>query len=206
MKNKRRVIGNILLITGLLFLLGAGGLFFYNMVESNLQSEDSLLLTSKVKSFVSEAEATDPSENNGNLGYLMPDEQIELVPEIVDGSLFDGVLTMPSIDLEMAVYDTWNETYLRKSVCRYYGSPYTNDFVIAGHNYRSGFGKLKQLKVGDMIYFMDMKGNVIAYEVKLTEVIDGTDISGMLSGGWDLSLYTCTYGGEARYTVRCSRV
>ena len=38
-----------------------------------------------------------------------------------------------------------------------------------------------------------------------TEVIDGTDIDGMISGGWDLSLYTCTYGGEARFTVRCDR-
>ena len=41
MSNKRRIIGNILLVTGLLLLLGAGGLYFYNMIESNRQAEDS---------------------------------------------------------------------------------------------------------------------------------------------------------------------
>ena len=34
----------------------------------------------------------------------------------------------------------------------------------------------------------------------------GTDVDGMLSGGWDLSLYTCTYGGRARLTVRCDEI
>ena len=55
------------------------------------------------------------------------------------------------------------------------------------------------------MFFTDMNGVVTRYVVAQTEVLDGTDISGMLSGGWDLSLYTCTYGGSARFTVRCSQ-
>ena len=200
MKNKRRLIGNILLVTGLLLLLGAGGLYLFNMIESNRQAEDSLEVVSKVKAEVSSAETGEGDED-----HPVYTEPSELVPVVIEGSPFDGYLTIPAIDLEMAVYDTWNDSYLRKSVCRYYGSPYTDDYVIAGHNYRSGFGKLKTLKPGDEVYFTDMNGVVTRYEVKLTEVLDGTDISGMLSGGWDLSLYTCTYGGEARFTVRCGK-
>ena len=26
----------------------------------------------------------------------------------------------------------------------------------------------------------------------------------MTSGDWDLTLFTCTYGGQERYTVRCT--
>ena len=49
-----------------------------------------------------------------------------------------------------------------------------------------------------------MNGIVTHYTVEEVEILDGTDISGMLSGSWALSLYTCTYGGSARLTVRCS--
>ncbi len=201
MSNKRRIIGNILLVTGLLLLLGAGGLYFYNMIESNRQAEDSLEIVSRVKTEISAA-VTDPS-NDQKSSVAEPSE---LVPADVGGSLYDGYLAIPKIDLEMAVFHTWNDSYLRKSACRYYGSPYTNDYIIAGHNYRSGFRKLRDLVPGDEVYFTDMGGHVTKYEVKLTEVIDGTDVDGMISGGWDLSLYTCTYGGEARFTVRCGKV
>ena len=55
MSNKRRIIGNVLLVTGLLLLLGAGGLYFYNMIESNRQAEDSLEIVSRVKTEISAA-------------------------------------------------------------------------------------------------------------------------------------------------------
>jgi len=198
MKNKRRIISNILLITGLLLLLGAGGLFFYNLNESNEYEEAAVELATRIKTEVSLLREKSPEE-------MTPVLQSEMVTMPVDGSIYDGYLTIPKINLEMAVYDTWNDQYLRKSVCRYYGSPATDDLIIAGHNYGTGFRKLRDLNPGDEVFFTDMGGNTIKYEVRLTEVIDGTDIDGMISGGWDLSLYTCTYGGEARFTVRCER-
>ena len=33
-----------------------------------------------------------------------------------------------------------------------------------------------------------------------------SDIDGMVNSGYDLSLFTCNYGGKARVTVRCDRV
>jgi sortase A len=196
MKDKRRIVSNILLITGLLLLLGAGGLYFYNLSESNDYEQEAVKLITRVKSEIPLVE---------NREKDTPIIQSTLETKLIEGDNYDGYLTIPAINLEMAVYDTWNDSYLRKSICRYYGSPYTHDLIIAGHNYKTGFGKLRELKPGDEVFFTDMGGNTIKYEVKQTEVIDGTDINGMMSGGWDLSLYTCTYGGEARFTVRCSQ-
>ena len=200
MKNKRKIIGNTLLTIGIVLLIGAGVLFVYNMAESNRQASDSLEITTKLKSMIVPDESGETSVSDEKTEASTPDSQKTVE---IDGSLYDGILSIPAIDLEMAVYDAWNDTYLRKSICRYYGSTYTNDLVIAGHNYRSGFGKLKKLNPGDDVFFTGVDGTVTSYVVKQVEVLDGTDISGMLSGGWDLSLYTCTYGGQARLTVRC---
>lgn len=202
MKNKRKLAGNILIITGLILLLGAGGLFFYNMLENNSFDREAHGLTEKIKK---EMNITDDTDDVPVPAGSYEVQMTELQPVEIGDGVFDGILSIPSIDLEMSVYDTWNDEYLRSSICRYYGSPYTDDFVIAGHNYRSGFGKLKDLEPGDEVYFTDMNGVVTRYTVAQIEVLDGTDISGMLSGGWPLSLYTCTYGGSARLTVRCDR-
>lgn len=44
-----------------------------------------------------------------------------------------------------------------------------------------------------------------AYEVTEVEELQPTEIGQMLESGYDLTLYTCTYGGQSRVTVRCSR-
>ena len=198
---KRKLISTIVILLGIALLLCAGGLFLYNMNESNTQAREAGDIVTRVKEQVANnIEEADPSSQ-----APAPLEERELVPVLVEGSEYDGYLTIPSIDLEMAVYDTWNDEYLHKSLCRYHGSPYTDDLIIAGHNYRSSFGKLKKMAVGDEVYFTDMQGVVIRYKVTQIEVIGGTDIARMLDGDWDLSLYTCTYGGSDRLTVRCER-
>ena len=34
------------------------------------------------------------------------------------------------------------------------------------------------------------------------ETLNPTDIEGMESGNWDLTLFTCTVGGQSRVTIR----
>ena len=52
--------------------------------------------------------------------------------------------------------------------------------------------------------FRDLDGNVWTYTVAGTEIIDGNDVERMEAGDWDLTLFTCTYGGQERFTVRCA--
>ena len=44
------------------------------------------------------------------------------------------------------------------------------------------------------------------YVVLTAETLDGYDLRGMDAGTWDLTLFTCTFSGVERTTVRCARV
>lgn len=52
-------------------------------------------------------------------------------------------------------------------------------------------------------YYMD--GTVNTYEVVLVDTLNPTEVGGVQNSGYDLVLYTCTYGGKARVTVFCNR-
>ena len=206
MKNRHKTVGNIFLIAGAIALIACGVLFALNRHEDSRAGKYSSDLTKTSKSIAIPSEEVPIKESDP-----LPVEETsvsireDLLVVDVDGYPCCGILSIPAIELEMAVLDTWNDDYLKHSVCRYYGSPYTNDLVIAGHNYRSGFGKLTELETGDEIYFTDMEGNVVAYRVADVEVLQGTAVTEMVESEWDLSLYTCTNGGSARYTVRAER-
>jgi len=204
MRNKHRTIGNILLITGSVLIGGAVILIATNMILSNNLKEETMKITGDIKTEISRRTGDDTGKTEGDSANGA--EYAELEIAVIDDCPYDGYLTIPVIDLEMAVFDTWNEDYLRKSACRYFGSPYTDDLVIAGHNYKSGFGKLKKLVPGDAVYFTDMNGKATGYVVEVIEVLDGTAVEEMITSDWDLSLYTCTYGGKSRLTVRCRKI
>lgn len=122
----------------------------------------------------------------------------------IDGYAYIGYLTVPSVELELPIMDRWTEELIKLAPCRYYGSLETHDLVIAGHNYKKGFRKLHSISKGDAVYFMDMNGIVHTYVVEEIEVLNADDVQPMVSSGWDLSLYTCTYNGKQRLTVRCN--
>ena len=100
----------------------------------------------------------------------------------------------------------WDYAKLRVAPCRYGGSTVTEDLVIAAHNYTSHFGKLKELNIGEIVKFMDMNGKILQYEVAEVNVLEPTDIEEMINGEFSLSLFTCTYGGQSRLTVRCIEI
>ena len=48
---------------------------------------------------------------------------------------------------------------------------------------------------------------IMGYELSGTETINGNDSEAMHAGDdWDLTLFTCNYTGNRRYTLRCIRV
>lgn len=100
----------------------------------------------------------------------------------------------------------WSYPQLKLSPCRYYGSVRGGDLVICAHNYQKHFGRLTELAVGDSVLFTDMDGVVTAYTVAETEVLQPTAVEEMTSGDYPLTLFSCTYGGKTRVTVRCQRV
>lgn len=116
-----------------------------------------------------------------------------------------GILEIPSIDLKLPVLSTWSYALLKKAPCRYTGSVYLDNMVIAAHNSKAHFKKLSQLEKGDIITFTDAVGNVFSYEVAGIEILQPEEVDDMTSGQWPLTLFTCTYGGASRVTVRCEK-
>lgn len=114
-----------------------------------------------------------------------------------------GLLEIPALERTLPVLETCTEWSLKTAPGCYTGSIYQKDMVIAGHNYTSHFAKLRSLKAGDAVYFTDLDGNRFVYEVADLETIEPADIEGMITGDWDLTLFTCTYGNRHRLAVRC---
>lgn len=75
--------------------------------------------------------------------------------------------------------------------------------MIAAHNYEQHFARLSLLTAGDAVEFTDVSGAVHRYTVMQVETLAPTAVDEMTGGDWDLTLFTCTYSGKARVTVRC---
>lgn len=157
-----------------------------------------------------EAAATEPEAVVNELKMEPPQEtQAEAMED--DGGAaetqtnFLGVLSIPALGRELPVHASWSEALLKTAPCCYFGSP-SEGLVIAGHNYRAHFRGLGSLKAGDSIQLTERGGKEWNYQVVQTEVLDGTDVEGMTEEGWDMTLFTCTGGGEKRVTVRCRKV
>lgn len=136
--------------------------------------------------------------------YLM-DADREMPVQTINGRDYTGVLTIPSLELELPVLSQWDYPALKVAPCRYSGSLYQDNLIICAHNYASHFGKLKNLRVGDTAIFTDMDENVVSFQLAAQETIQPEDLEAMEAGDWDLTLFTCTVGGQSRVTVRFVR-
>ena len=130
----------------------------------------------------------------------------EMPVRSIDGEEYIGMLEIPALDRTLPVMSEWSYPRLKIAPCRYAGSAYLGNLIIAAHNYRSHFRNLKKLSEGDIVRFTDMDGNVFSYEVTLLEILQPNEADEMESGDWDLTLFTCTVGGKSRVTVRCKRI
>lgn len=207
-KKKKNWIGKIFTITGLLLFAAALALSVYNLWDGYRaeQSREKLLeeYRDKNQNISDEGEQTEESDGQIPDYQLNPEmEMPEITLEDLDGAACIGVLEIPKIDLKLPVLSEWSYPLLKKAPCRYSGSAYLDNLVIAAHNYRTHFGKLKELETGDEVIFTDAAGNRFEYKVAAVEALTPQSVEDMTSGEWALSLFTCTLDGKNRVTVRC---
>ena len=192
------------MILGAVLLLAALSLFLRNRQEDAQAAASVEALLPQIHAQIAAAEA---AADTAVEDAAPPDPFDPTMTEIViDGYAYIGYLSVPSLGLELPVMSAWDETRLKIAPCRYAGSTKSDDLVIAGHNYRRHFSPLKQLVPGDAVYFFDMDGVCSAYEVVVLESLPPAAVEDMTAGAYDLTLFTCTYGGQNRFTVRCDRI
>ena len=207
MKRKK---GTPLIALGLLLIAAALSLVAYNLKESqNARQFGAEVVDLMCETLYSEPAQKDTVTIDAAEEVVLPDylrdPEMEMPVQTIDGQDYIGVLSIPALNLELPVISQWSYPGLRVAPCRYRGSAYTDNLIIAAHNYSSHFGNLKTLREGDSIFFVDVRGNAFSYEVAALETLAPTATEEMASGDWDLTLFTCTVGGQSRVTLRCVR-
>lgn len=123
----------------------------------------------------------------------------------VNGTNIIGVISVPSVGIEVPVAESWSYENLRKSACRYSGTAEDGGLIILAHNYKRHFGNLKNAKKGDEVQFLDINGNLCTYTITGIEILGKYDLERLTEADCDMTLFTCTYGGRNRVTVRCAK-
>lgn len=212
MRDKRKNrIGKIITVAGLVFLAAAVLLLAYNLWDSQrAQQSQEEILAEYLEENKNASEEPENTEKDMLLSQDLPDyilnpdmEMPEVTLSSLGGAAYIGTLEIPSLDLQLPVISEWSYPALRLAPCRYTGSAYKGDLVIAAHNYQSHFGRLKTLSTGSEVIFTDAVGNRFVYQVAVIEALTPWSVEDMTSGEWPLSLFTCTLDSQNRVTVRC---
>ena len=207
MRIKRRM-GTVCMILGTVLVLAALSLFWRNCQEDEEAGASAERILPIVKGYIEDSglngaqgdrfvESVHPATVDGDPSAMTEVE--------IDGSLYIGYLSVPALGLELPIMADWDYERLRIAPCRYTGSVKTDDLVIAAHNYSRHFGGISQFSGGEDVYFTDLDGTRYCYQVVKVETLEPAAVEEMSAGKYDLTLFTCTYGGASRVTVRCER-
>lgn len=204
------------IILGLLLILASAGLSAANQLEDRRAQAQAQQLLQAVEARIPAVKA--PFSPGRPPQAAEPTQASEPVPPPVQASEAPqadldnldaiGILSIEAIGLRLPVLAEESDALLKLSVCRLDGGhdPWPDRLIIAGHNYRSHFGRLKELAVGARVCFQGMSGAQYVYEVSAIEEIGGNDVDALYAGAWDITLFTCNFDGSKRLTLRCSQV
>ena len=191
---------------GLLLLAAALLLSAYNEMESHeARNSAQQVIEQMCQTLPTETAAGPAGTEAPAIPEYMLDADREMPVQTINGRDYIGVLSIPALELELPVLSQWDYPALKVAPCRYSGSLYQDNLIIFAHNYASHFGKLKTLQPGDTVQFTDMDENVVTFRMVERETLGPTDVEGMEAGDWDLTLFTCTVGGQTRVTIRFER-
>lgn len=209
----KRKLGIVCMILGIGLVLGAVYLSMFNQQEdaSAQKSSESVMpvLIQQIQENTKEtlpASETMPELEVYKPMNLLTEEEKKMTEVVIDGIPYIGYLSIPKLGLDLPIISTWNYQRLNVAPCRYAGTVRGENMVLMAHNYTSHFGKISQLEAGDTITFTDMDGEFTCYEVVGEDVLDSTAVEEMTAGVFDLTLFTCTYGGKYRLTVYCDQI
>jgi sortase A len=223
MNKTKNKLGNVFIIAGCICIIFALGIIIFNRLQNStyednatevlnelekqlpyeeiLKGEVKTDTTSSIENFYDNVEVIGGDEE---YNYVYEDDSYKETYVEAGGVKYIGIINIPSLDITLPVTDDWNLDLMKSSTCRYSGSIVTSDLIICGHNMAAFFSPIKGMEVDDVIIFIDASGNKFTYNVVSIDTVGGYDIEGMKAGSddWDITLFTCTYGGKNRVAVR----
>ncbi|MCI8956695.1 MAG: sortase [Eubacterium sp.] len=183
MKIKKR-FGKVLLAIGIVLI----SISVIMVIKYELQDMKSGKI---IKDVLHKIEEYDAQDHDDSMLYRINDTK------------YIGVLNIPSLGVVLPICSEWNSENSEKGVCRYLGNIDERNLILAGHNYRSMLRSLSEIETGSEIIITDINQAEHHYTVTYTEVVGGYNSKAMISGEWDMTVFTCTIPGNTRYVVRC---
>lgn len=183
---RKRRLGWVCMALGVLCILSAALLALHN----RRQAENAAAAAQRTLTRMAETIVSDRQEADDDGGIQ------------VEGERYLGFLSLPAIGVELPVRMEWDMEGLKTAPARYAGS-LEGGLVIGAHNYAAHFGGLSRLRQGDAVYLTDGAGALHCYTVERIETLAPESVAEMTDSGWEMTLFTCTYGGQNRVTVRC---
>ncbi len=123
-----------------------------------------------------------------------------------------GRIQIDKIKVDYPILDTTTKETLDISITFLCGNGINQpgNVVLCGHNTKDGslFGRLKELKEGDIIKLQDMDGITLKYKVYKIYIVEPTDLEPLnqdTDGKTIVTLITCTNKGKQRLIIKaCS--
>ena len=196
MMSKRR--GTLWIVLGLLLLFSAAGLTAYNLNLDAMAGKKSDAVMEELVALLEDVPIRTITTRAAMDACANAVEPLDL-----DGYRYMGLITFPTLELQLPVQHEWSYPNLQVSPCRMTGGPATEDLVILAHNYTRHFGPLNRLEIGDEVSVTLIDGTTYIYRVDAKEIVAPTAVKDVTSGEWPLTLFTCTLGGRTRLVIRC---
>lgn len=199
----KRKLGISMMIMGSALVFAALALFLFNYREQEQAAQASAQVLPQIVEAIQQRQEEQQTTDEPFHHYV---EERRMNVVNVNGIDYVGFVGIPALELELPIGSDWTYDRLQWVPCRFWGDMYTLDLVVMAHNYPKHFGRLSELRAGDTVTVTDMNGVTFTYEVVAVDILDPTATEEMVSGEYDLTLFTCTYGGKSRVTVRCDKV
>lgn len=185
---KKKAVGIIFIIIGLCII----GSALYMRISSDYEQKAML------KDFEKTLEEVDTNGEDTTQQGLQTSENNESksVKEVKMGAI--GIMTIPKIDLKVAIGEGIDNKILKYAVGHFQGTPLPGEggnFCVAGHrSYTFGqyFNRLDELSEGDEITVKSTKGE-FKYKVTDKKVVEPTEVSVLDNTKEEtITLVTCT--------------
>ncbi|SHI03388.1 class D sortase [Clostridium grantii] len=193
-KKKNSIIGIILIFLGISII----SIALYMRITSSLEQK------AMIKDFQAELNTIQDSINSSE-DQVIEDEVVENVeetpekkPEISLNSKAIGIMSIPKIELEVAIGEGVDMNTLKYALGHFPNTPMpgvTGNFAVAGHRsytYNKYFNRLDELEIGDEINVTTLDGD-FTYKVDNISIVEPEEVSVLNSTtNSTITLVTCT--------------